>query len=92
MRVDADGLATTKALDVAVRSDLQDLVAANRDGFSERAAGPRKHLSVGDDEIDGTVLVLALRADDQAGDQRAGDDQDDDESGEPRRHAASASR
>ena len=88
--VDDGRLWTAIAEDLAVRADVQDLVPAHRDRFGHRpeAVGSVK-LCVVDDEIDRAAVVVALRADDQARDERGRDDRDNDVCGETRGHAPS---
>ena len=73
--------------DFAFAADLQDLVAAHRDGVRHRAeiAG-EVDLRVVDDEVDGATLVGALRSDDQSGNQRRPDDGGDEDGGKTRGH------
>ena len=89
VRVEHDGLRAAQPFDLTVRPHAQDLVAANRNGFCERVSAAGVDAPVGDDQIDGTAFIVALRADDEAGDERTGDDDDNDQCREPGRHAAS---
>src|SRR5215213_3555352 len=67
--VDHGCLRATEALNLAVRSDLDDLVAAHGDRFGEIAAAIGSvDLAVDHDQINRTI-VFALRADDQPGDE-----------------------
>ena len=87
LRVDHRRLRALQAGDLAIAADLQDLVAADGDCFGHRSLGVRRvDPRVVDDEVYGAVAVVALRADDEAGDQRDRDDGDDDEGGETGRH------
>ena len=89
VRVDDGGLRAAQALDFAVGADAEDLVAADGDGLGELGGAAGVDAAVGDDQIDRAALVVALRADDEAGDERPGNDQDHDERREPRRHVSS---
>src|SRR4051794_4848467 len=91
MGIDDDRLRTTQALDVVVGADLENLVPADRERLRELGRAARVPPPVGDDEIAGPAVV-ALRADDQPGDERACDDQDNDVRREAGRHAALHSR
>ena len=87
LRVDHRRLRTAVAHDLALAADLENLVAADRDRVRDRpeivgGVDPR----VVDDEIDRAAVVVALGADDQAGDERARHDRDDEVSGKTRGH------
>ena len=86
VRVEDDGLGSTQALDLAIRADPQNLVAANGDRFLEVGAATRVHLAIDDDEVDGAAGVIALCADNKAGDERRADDDADKNGGKSRRH------
>ena len=86
MGVENDGLGTPEALDVAIRSDPQNLVAANGDGFLKIGAAAPIHLAVDDDQIDRTVRIFSLCADDEAGNERGSDNDRHDDGREARRH------
>ena len=86
MRVEHDGLCAAQALDLAIRSDAQYLVAANGDGFLQVGAAARIDLAVDDDEVDGAARIIALRADDEAGDEGRADDDGNKNGREARRH------
>ncbi len=84
--VDHDGLRAPESLNLAVRADADDLVAANRDGLREIAAAVgRVDLAVDDDQID-RAIVFALRADDQTGDESDPDNEGHGVSREAGRH------
>ena len=85
--VDDDGLGALEAGDLTIGADAQNLVAANGHGLGHRAA-PIRGVDGGvpDNEVHRPLTVVALRTDDQAGDQRRGDDRDDNVSGQARRH------
>ena len=79
------------AHDFALAADVQNLVAADRHRLGHRSeivgdVDP----GVVDDQIDRTAVVVALRPDDEPGDQRGGHDGDDDVGGEPRGHGRRA--
>ena len=77
--------------DLALAADFEDLVAAYRDRVGDRAeVVGGVDARVVDDEIDGATVVSALGSDDQAGDERAGDDDDDEVRGKTRGHGGSA--
>ena len=85
--VDDLGLATAQAEDVAIAAHAHNLIAAHGNGFRHGASGIRRiDSAVVDDEIDRTVTVVALGTDDEAGDERGGDDPDDNECSEADRH------
>ena len=87
LRIDGRGLRPLQPQDLAIASDTEDLIAANRDSFSHRAlVGGRIDSSVVDDEVHRAVAVVSLGADDQPGDQRDRNDGDNDECGETGRH------
>ena len=67
--------------------DADDRVAANRDGLgtARLPVGP-EHVPVVDDQVKGTAAIVALCADDEAGDERDRDDGDNDEGRETRSH------
>src|SRR5918995_126098 len=92
VRVDHGGLGAAQALDFAVGADAENLIAADGNGLGERRGAAGVHAAVGDDEIDQSALVIALRADDEAGDESPGYDQNHDERREPRRHVSSLQR
>ena len=86
-RVDHPGQWPLQAGDLAIAADTQNLIAANRDGFGHRPLVVRGvDPSVVDDEIHRPIVVVPLRADNQAGDQRERNDGDNDECGETGRH------
>ena len=62
VRVQHHGLGAAQALDVAIRADAQDLVAADGDGLLEVAPPPGIDLAVDDDQVDRAAGVVALRA------------------------------
>ena len=69
--VDDDGLRALEALNLAVRSDADDLVAAHGHRLRQiGAAIGRVDLAVDDDQIH-RAIVFALRADDETGDERS---------------------
>ena len=83
-------LRAAQAVDFAVAADTQDLVSAHRHRFRHRPGGIGGiDLAVENNEIDGAVVVVALRADHEAGDEGRGNDADDDVSGEAGGHAVS---
>ena len=72
--VDDRGLGALQALDLAVRSDANHLVAANRDRLGHvRAATACVDLAVNHDQVN-RVIVRPLGADNESGDQRHADD------------------
>ncbi len=82
---DGRGIAA-EPLDLAVRPDLEDAVAADRHRLGNRRAGiARVDAAVVDQQVDGR-FVLALGADDQAGDDGDADDDRDQKRGEARSH------
>ena len=79
--------APLQAQDLAIASDTEDLIAANRDSFSHRALlGGRIDSRVVDDEVHRAVAVVSLGADDQPGDERDRNDGDNDECSKTGRH------
>ena len=85
--VDDDGLRAPEALHLAARPDFQDLVALDGHRFGHRpVAVGGVDLAIDDDQIDRSG-VIALRADDQAGDERRADDEGDEIRGDAARHA-----
>ena len=90
LRVDNDRLGALKAGDFAIAADPKDLVAADGDGFGHRAATVGGiDARIPDDEVHGTVVVVALGADHEAGDEGDRDDRDNNVSGQARRHGSS---
>ena len=88
--VDHRRLGPAKAHDLALASDEQNLVAANRDRLSHRAVGAGGvQLRVVDDDVDGTVRIAPLGTDNQSGDERRRDDSDDDIGGQAGSHGTS---
>ncbi len=84
--VDDDGLRALEALNLAVRSDADDLVAANGHGFGEIAAAVGGvDLAVDHDQIH-RAIVFALRADDETGDESHPDNESHGISREAGRH------
>ena len=86
VRVEHDCLRAPEALDVAIRSDAQNLVAANRQGFLKVGAAAGIDLAVDDDEVDGAARIIALGADDEAGDESRPDDDGNKNGRKSRRH------
>ena len=83
VRVDDGGGAPAQPLDLAVAADAIDAIAADGDGFGKgrrRIAGV--DAAVVDQEVDRAGVIVALRADDQPGDERDPDDQGDGDGGE----------
>ena len=86
VRVEHDGLRAAQALDLAIRSDPQYLIAANGDGFLKVGAAAGIDLAVDDDEVDGAAGIIALRADNEAGDEGGADDDGNKNGRKARRH------
>ncbi len=84
--VEHDGLGAAQAFDLAIRSDPQYLVAADRHGFLKVGAATGINLAVDDDEVDGAIGVIALRADDEPGDEGGTDDDGNKNGRKARRH------
>ena len=81
-RIDDLRLRAAQPQHVAVAADADDLVATHRDRFRQGSVlVGGEHGSVVDDQIDRTVAVVSLGADHQAGDERDGNDPDDNERG-----------
>ena len=89
VRVHHRRLHAAQPFDVTIRPDEQNLVAANRERLRELAVSAGIDAAVGDDQVDRTIQILALRADDEAGDERAADNEDDDQRGQAGRHETS---
>ena len=88
--VDDGGLRTAVAHDLALAADLQDLVAADGEGFGHRAEVVGGiNPGVVDDQVDRTAVVVALSADDQPGDEGSPHDGDDEVCGKARGHGDS---
>jgi hypothetical protein len=88
--VDHDGLWPLKTSDLAIGADTQHLVSANGHRFGHRAATVgRIDACVANDKIDRTVVVVALRANDQAGNESGRDNCNDEVSGKAGRHGSS---
>ena len=80
LRIDRRRLRPAQPEDLAVAADPENLVAADRHRLGHvPSASPVNTTRVVDDQIDRPVAVVPLRADDEAGDQRDGDDADDDD-------------
>ncbi len=80
--VDDLGLRPAQAQYIAVAADADDLIATDGDRFRHRSGlVGGEHRGVVDDQIDRAVAVVTLSADHQAGDERDGDDPDDNERG-----------
>ena len=85
-------LRAAEPLHITVGSDPQNLVAAHGHGFLNVGATTRIHFAVYDDQIDRPVRIVALRADDEPGDERGADDHDHQNCGQARRHFEDSSR
>ena len=90
MRIDQGRLRPAQAVDFAIAADARDLIAAHRDRFRHRSRGVGGiHLGVENNQVDRSVAVVALRTDDEAGDQGGSYDADDKVSSEAGGHALS---
>src|SRR5687767_7381954 len=76
MRIQHDRLRATQPLDVAIRSDAKNLIAADGNRFLKSGAAAWIHLAVDYDEIDRAGGVVALGANDQSCDERRPDNDD----------------
>jgi hypothetical protein len=85
-RIDRDRLRPLHPQDLAVAAHLQDLVGPHRNRFRHLARVAGEHDGVVHDQIDRTVVVVTLGADDQAGNQGHRNDADDSERGETGGH------
>ena len=86
--IDEHGLRAPQALDLAVAAHAQDLIASHGHGFGKPARPVRfVHLRVVHDEIDRPLIVVALRAHHQPGDEGDRHDSDDDVGSDARRHS-----
>ena len=84
--VQYDSLRAAESLDLAIRSDPQYLVSANGDGFLKVGAAAWIHFAVDDDEVDGSVGIIALRADDEPGNEGGADNDGNNNGRKARRH------
>ena len=86
VRVEHDGLRAAQALDFTIRSDPQYLIAADCHGFLKIGAAAGIDLAVDNDEVDWAARIIALCADDEAGNEGGADDDGNKNGRKTRRH------